>query len=210
MQYKKKTAFTITEIMIVCTIIGVIAVFTMSSFITYSGAIKSKTALKKGCNALADVVGMETSVNSNFVNPDDTAKLMNLISEKMNIKYYLSCSEDNCVAVFQNPQIGYWAINEDNIGFRVRQGTKDCEDKVAINAMQSTQDAEDSTCMSILIDSGCLASTKNPSACREIPDNKDEITSNKFEGSQMRVFMSKDGITFGSEESMAAGIIMAE
>ena len=52
--------------------------------------------------------------------------------------------------------------------------------------------------------------TKSPSGCSELPDDKNTLLSGSFADSQVRVFMSLDGIVFGNEENVAAGIIMAE
>lgn len=210
MRRRNKKAFTIIEIISALVIIGVIAVFTMPSIISYSNALQAKTALKKACNTLISAVGMVTSVNYTFMTPDDDTKLMDIINSKMNIKYYLNCASGNCEKVFQNPQVGFWAINDDNIGFQVEKGSSNCADTITINTAESASAAKDMTCLSVLIDANCIAKAKTSSSCQMIPDDKDKISSNFFEGTQIRVFMSKDGIATGNPDNTAGGIIMAE
>jgi type II secretory pathway pseudopilin PulG len=212
-----KKAFSISEILLVLIILGIIAALTVPPLMRKTNHAQIQTTLKKGFSTLANAYRQEFSAKRPPVSPDDTDIVMDAIKHNIGIRYYLICAdESNCTMSYDATQApaGSWAVGEDNVAYRVIPGGSNCANKLALNQLTSSTEATAATCVVVLIDADCIAKHNNPSFCAEIPDGTDNLNNaikeNRFSGTQMRAFVADKSIASGSPESTAAGIITSQ
>ena len=209
-----KKGFTVAEVLLAITIIGVICVLTLPSLSGKVQTTKTKKALKKGFAVLANLYTTEYVIKPAPATNNDGEKIMSAINKNLNIKYYLTCNEGVCEQQYTPQPMGSWVVTEDLIAYKIIKGESNCADKYTISEIGNSADATAATCLAILIDDGCLAKFNDERECLEIPDGTEEaatkIKQNILEGNQMRAFVSSTGITSGNAETVASGIIMSE
>lgn len=158
MQKSCKQAFTLAEILIVLTIIGVMAVMTIPSLIQGTNSQQKITLFKKAFNALTNAYATEFAVKAkptnskvkggegddknNAVAGDSGLALFTALANQLNVKYFVLASsgakEYNKTTVLTAEATTvdtYWIVTEDGIGYRVERGGIDpCQPKLDVNA----------------------------------------------------------------------------
>ena len=211
-----KKGFTLGEILIVLMILSFIFVLTVPSLVKNTNGAQTKTALKRGFASLANAYMSEFVTRPAPQTKEDTDKIINMINDNLNIKYYLNCNGSKCEEKYNKSEqnLDSWIVTEDFVAYKIIQGGSNCIDKATLNQISNSKDATEASCFAIIIDSGCITKKKDKSECTEIEDGTAElaekIKKNKFTGNQMRAFVSSTGVASGNTDTVAAGIIASQ
>lgn len=154
-----KKGFTLAEILIVLTIIGVMAVMTIPSLVQNSNSQQKITLFKKGFNAVTNAYATEFAVKSPPKNSsdDEKEKMWNALNNQLNVKYYIDVSTGAKTKIFnintvKELDVPYRVIvTEDGIGYAISaNGSENCKTKLATNEPKNSSDIEgNNSCMTI-------------------------------------------------------------
>lgn len=213
-----KFGFTLAEILIVLTIIGVMAVMTIPSLIQNANSQHKVALFKKAFNALSNAYATEFAVKTppKSWNDGETSKggmkVFDAISNQMNIKYYVKLTgADYSVLrkVFTRPTANaslYWSIAEDGISYRVFYGNtdRDCPSKLDLNKCTATETVRnDISCIFIVVDVDGPFNGPNANC-----NDGDDI--NNLSGCDIiRFWVTSDGITSGNPDCTISGRIIS-
>ena len=210
-----KKGFTLSEILIVMVVIGVIVAIVVPSLCAKANAASIKKTLQKGFSVLANAYSIEFAVKPLPKTKDDGEKVIDALRNNTQIKSYLTCEGGVCSQKYEVQPVGSWIITDDNIAYKVIQGgAENCATKQTITQIRNTNDAIQATCLAVVIDSGCVSKHMNEKNCVAIQDGTQELAkktkTNNFIGEQMVVFVSNSGITTGNPDYTASGVITSE
>ena len=163
--FKKKKGFTLAEVMVALTLIGVISVLTVPSLVTNTSVKKKVMAFKKANLTLNDAFVNANTYNSGFLN--NSYNLLEAMSKYMGVKFYMDASNtiqathglntnSNTAGTTSN-----WVITNDGIAYRFTQltGNNGCvnnnndrtRDVLHVNTATTTP-TQAQACYSVLID----------------------------------------------------------
>ena len=214
--FMKNRGFTLAEILIVLTIIGVMAVMTIPSLMQNTNSQQKIALFKKGFNAVSNAYATEFVTKSSPNNVNDYCALLGAIENQLNIKYYYFRAGENETSekLFTKPNINeltvdnchqYYAIAEDGISYRVaRYGENhSCLTKLEINSqtVAVTHNTGIRSCGHIEIDiNGPL---KGPNKICNLDDYSNGMNCDKI-----NLYVASDGLATGNPDNMAGAKII--
>ena len=236
----KKNAFTLAEILIVVSIIGLIAAYTVPSLLR--GVIEKqwKSSYKKAYNVIfnlysseravgfvpysadsASVLLMFKSLNSHlsikdYAAPPDENKINSEALYDIN-KYYnkvnfgLESNGENILVYDTNSTVSPWIITEDNIAYSVISGDG-CSTLETINSADSHVGAKKFSCVLIVVDVNGLNNGPNRIEPQIISDNalKTDDAMDILTGDRFYIYVGLNGITAGNKKNSVMGRIIAD
>ena len=224
MQKFSKRAFTLAEILIVLTIIGVMAVMTIPSLIQGTNSTQKVTLFKKAFNAITNAYATEFAVKAKPTGNTEANQILvfNALKNQLNVKYFVKAKatsgEGASASVASNAaysgeklyeitslnnasKLNLWIVTEDGIGYKVEEGgSATCDTKLNINSQDTSAKAKTKSCVMIKVDVGGIKSTNT-----ECADNDDV---NDLRCDQTYFYVSDSGITSGNPDSVATGKII--
>ena len=211
-----KRAFTLAEILIVLTIIGVMAVMTIPSLMQNANSQQKIALFKKAFNVVSNAYATEFALKSPPTGAGDTDRdiLFDNLATQLNIKYYYKISNQSKEYTHPNSNkryADYIMVNEDGLGYMIN-GCKSgsITSKIAVN---NVKESTTKVCsISGLTVVTFLEPTKITSANISTSDIKcdDNIDLSKIKCSRIAFFVTKDGITAGNPDCIIAGRIMSD
>ena len=207
-KFYRKKGFTLSEILIVLTIIGLIAALTVPGVMSHTSQRQKLTAFKRAYTNLVSAYAQYYSMNTVPEKSSDanTVDVFNAMYKNLNTKYFIVDGTKGYTAPTTAANVAKtWIVTEDNFKYKLGTlGTNDnektCEKKLTLNTMGSDKTIDDTkaaTCYYITIDvSG---------------SNK---ANNTVNSDQIVVYVSKQGIATGSPDlkdtdKLIAGKIIA-
>ena len=147
-----KKGFTLSEILIVMTLIGVITMLTVPSLIGNMDKTTKAATLKKAYSTISGAYSQAISLKPTISNLEE---LTNEMVKYLNIKYYYA---NNAKAAVHGATAGQgnetnWMITEDGIGYKIIQNLENgiC-DKNKIDFVTSSTYSDENCCYTIAID----------------------------------------------------------
>lgn len=235
----KIKAFTLAEILIVVTVIGLIAVTTIP--VILKGVIEKqwRSSYQKAYNTISNlymserssgnlpnsnnensVLAMFKAMNSymlikDYAKPSTEEKI---ISEALydNSDYYNSINfnndnSDNNSLYVQKSTISPWIITEDNMAYCVVVG-KGCSTKENINSSGNHNNAIQNSCVLVVVDVNGLNNGPNriePQILSTNPLNKTKAI-DTLSGDRYYIYVGLNGVTAGSKKSTVTGRIVSD
>lgn len=231
-----KKAFTLAEVLVVLTTIGVIAAISIPQLTSGIKDAQYRTGYKKAYTALAEVVGIEKANNRlpKAANEAAMISFFKALDKNLKIEGYVDRIGNNTVlpkgSVHQgmvwkgdsygdpddsftsaatNSTKSPWIVTKDNMAFCITvpsSGT--CEKRSEINANEVTStEAASKSCFYISIDVNGLY--KGPNSF-----NSNDIASNqklkKLTGDRFNIAIARDGIASGSAKLTVTGRLHAD
>lgn len=197
-----KFAFTLAEILIVLTIIGVLAVMTIPSLIQNANSQHKIAMFKKAFNAVSNAYATEFAVktppSSHTSNDWHSVRLS--LTKQLNIKHF----EKGGQKVFSDPGDGYWMTTEDGMAINALYcNSNEVSPKLTITNEKSTSKACEKTAFEIRVNIDGLHKGFD-TVCA------DDTDLNKINCDTISFFVTKDGITAGNPDCTIAGRIMSD
>ena len=213
----KKQGFTLSEVLITLTLIGIITTLTIPSLVASTDKAKKATTLKKAYNSISGAYSQAITAKPGITN---LADLTNTITKYLNVKYYLADNSGTLTKTAENGAVAgkehstNWIVTEDGLGYQIYQTDEDAvctKDKVAF--VTASEYNPINSCYIITIDIDGPTKGDNVDAVVTLDNN--EIAA--ITGDRFSVFATKTGLTVGSatwssgtgyETKRAAGQVM--
>lgn len=199
-------AFTLAEILIVLTIVGVMAVMTIPSLMQNANSQHKIAMFKKAFNAVSNAYATEFATKTQPVDgSDEDYELMyNALINQLNVKYFYNPVTKT--KTFNKPDSindfsDVFMVTEDGIGYKVARYDKKCTPKLTILSKTQTMEALYSTCMHITVE---INVGSEEIAC------SNSMNLNNLKCNFIRFIIASDGITAGNPDCIIAGRIMSD
>jgi len=233
-----KKAFTLAEVLVVLTVIGIIATISMPQLTGGIDNAQYKAGYKKAFMVISNVAGMEKARGRlpKTVSKDGMISFFKAIDKNIEVDGYADRAADGSIIKYENIHGGLswkentfgdaddmltstmssdstspWIIAADGMAYTVSYPTSGtCEKKSQINASTTTAaDALSKTCLFIIVDINGLH--KGPNDME--PQVNSGITSSaklkKLTGDRYYIYIGSDGVAKGSELLTLSGRILA-
>ncbi len=199
--FKKKKGFTLAEVMVALSLIGVISVLTVPSLVKNSNVTKKAIAYKKAQLALNEAfVNSSTDGDGNITK--DIKTLLDKITKNMGVKYYSSngtnVTSAHGAAAGKNNSSN-WIITNDGIGYKFTQlqdDSKCVNNIVTINTQGTSANTESKACYKVLVDIDGPKKGENTDATVTRTDDGKKITA--ITGDRFTIYIGTDGIATGN------------
>lgn len=212
-----KKGFTLAEILIVLTIIGVMAVMTIPSLMQNSNSQQKITLFKKGFNALSNAYATEFAVKSPPKHTNDNELMWSALNNQLNVKYYVDARDGSKLytlgEIKEVPWLRRVIVTEDEIGYLVSYGyEQECESKLTANSHKKTVDAEDGimnhSCFSVVVLLDKKYKLSDWSQCVD-SEAGDSLDLNNLKCSTLTFWVTKEGVTAGNPDCTISGRIIS-
>lgn len=216
----KQRAFTLAEILIVLTIVGVMAVMTIPSLLQNANSQQKIAMFKKGFNAVSNAYATEFATKTPPKDNNDGEKLWEALNNQLNVKYYVNTNTGDKKYTIEDAKEIDWEkrviMTEDGIGYRVTRGNAEdnfqCQSKLTVNKVKSGSDLVSSSCLNIgvLLDNAYKIANKV-----ECQYNYSESSSgdtqdlNNLKCNAIWLPVAKEGITAGNPDCTITGRIIS-
>lgn len=209
----RKNGFTLAEILIVLTIIGVMAVMTIPSLIQNSNSQQKIVLFKKAFNAASNAISTEFATKTPPKSYKERHLVFDALAKQLNVKYFYRREQENeeAAKVFQPPELlpevtpEYWIVTEDGIGYRVSyEGGSDCISKLKINSKNNTHSGLVITCSFVEVD---IDGPEN--GLNIICDDNTDLTNLNCDRIKLAVANNAQ-VTAGNPDCTIAGRIMSD
>ena len=195
--FKKKKGFTLAEVMVALTLIGVISVLTVPSLMTNTNLKKKAMAYKKAQLTLNDAF---VNGNTDGSATKDLKNLVEKLTPHMGVKYY-SSNGTNVTnahgAVAGQEKSSNWIITNDGIGYKYTQIVKDdsCSNKIVdINTQATSKDTRATACYEVMVDVD--GPKKGENAFATVTTASGKVTA--ITGDRFYIYVGSDGIATGN------------
>ena len=209
-----KKGFTLAEILIVLTIIGVMAVMTIPSLIQNSNSQQKIAMFKKAFTSAVNAYDTEFALKNKPDNSTMTSvySVFDALVNQLNVKYYQHIETGEKYYTKPRTVYLYWIVTEDGIGYRMSNANDECNKKIDINAQKNATNARKQSCLFIevmpnVLKKGVIGTTGTNYDKAMCKDNTDL---NKLNCNMMRFYVAKDGITSGNPDCVFAGRVMSD
>lgn len=161
MEKNCKYGFTLAEILIVLTIIGVMAVMTIPSLMQNANSQHKIALFKKAYNAISNAYATEFATKTPPAKGSDYKLIFDALVNQLNVKYYQKQEPTNDGQKYFNyPLVNdfepwqFWINTEDGMAFDVTIYNSDtvCQSKLTVNSKTTQNELEAATCSYILVD----------------------------------------------------------
>lgn len=214
---RKGFGFTLAEILIVLTIIGVMAVMTIPSLIQNSGSQQKIALFKKAFNVVSNAYATEFATktppaNGSFANRDI---VFDGLARQLNIKYYYDYLthkkeySEPSKSSYRNNR--YIMVTEDGIGYSVDgcggSGNISVKPKTTVNSLKKDYVG---ICEETGIVVGVLLEpTKAEASLDETLICKNDVDIDNINCSEVVFYVTKQGITSGNPDCTISGRIIS-
>ncbi len=193
---KLKKGFTLSEILIALTLIGIITTLTIPSLIASTDKGHKEVAFKKAFNTISGAYSQAMAESPDISNVYD---LVDKMKPHLNVKYYLNGTTKTAAAhgtgTAAADSESYWIVTEDGMGYKIKQimANGPCaKDKVAL--VTSAGPTTTNYCYLITIDIDGPQKGAGQASTVTVENNKIAgITGDLF-----YVFATRQGLTVGS------------
>lgn len=219
----KNKAFTLAEILIVLTIIGVLAVMTIPSLLQNANSQHKVAMFKKAFNTITNAYATAFAVTNppNYSNEGGDGaggrKLFNAITNQLNVKYYVKREKkdgswENFTKQFEKPTgdfkiYEYWIVTEDDIAYLVDSEASNlaCPDKLEfLDSITSSADADGKTCFLIMVD------VDGPFKGSSVYCSDGRNLNQLQVCDRTRFYVTKNGVTAGNSKTFGGRVISNE
>ena len=213
---KRKKGFTLSEVLITLTLIGVITALVVPSLVASTGYKKKIVSFKKAYNTISGAYSQAAAnAGGGF---KDIKDLTDELVKYMNVKYYYSYEDTPKLETNHGVTSGSagtgsnWIVTEDDIAYRIVQNvdsatTSDspCKGhtKIAINtanALSTTKTEAACPCYTVTIDIDGLKKGESTTGKADpnaiVSLGTDKITN--ITGDRFKVYISESGVTVGN------------
>ena len=207
---KKKTGFTLSEVLITLTLIGIITTLTIPSLVASTDKSKKATTFKKAYNSVSGAYTQALTEKPGITNVSDLADAM---IKHLNVKYFIKPADAEVADSKPTKESTHgltksdnnkdnetnWIITEDGIGYKIKQvlqTNKACDLKKVDFAAASTFD-DTKYCYLITIDIDGPQKGNNADAEVTV-DNENEISA--IAGDRFYVYATQQGLTAGNKD----------
>jgi len=216
---KKLKAFTLAEVLIVMSILGVLAVLTVPNMINNVDAQKRNTSFKKAYNSLSSAYGSYFSNLAKPQNSKEADRVFTMLNEKLSVDYYYKEDTKTGTATkeYDKTKVSYadyWIKTNDGMAYKVLRPTKDtaCATRLTINGKTTSATAQTTTCLYITVDYNGIKGPNTACEGAGVAEGKTVITDDDIAHlsncDRISYYVADTGITAGHPEKTIAGALI--
>jgi len=233
-----KKAFTLAEVLVVLTTIGVIAALSLPQLTGGVDDAKYKAGYKKAFMVISNVAGMEKARGKlpKTVSQDGLINFFKALDKNIVVDGYADRAGNGSIIKYENiygglswkgntfgdadymltstmtsENISPWIIAADGMAYTVSYLTSGtCEKKSQINASTTTAaDAVSKTCLFVIVDINGLHKGPNDMEPQVNSGMTSSVKLKKLTGDRYYIYIGSDGVAKGSELLTLSGRILA-
>jgi prepilin-type N-terminal cleavage/methylation domain-containing protein len=207
---KKRKGFTLSEVLITLTLIGVITALVVPSLVSNTDITKKTVAVKKAYNTISGAYS-QASVNSR-TGIRNLNELMTELEKYMNIKYYMNTSNQrqSTHGVGADSEVdaaSNWIVTEDGIGYRITQNIANGGTCNTTKRQLNSGASGASACYTITIDIDGPQRGNSAAGAVTVNSTTHDVTS--ITGERFTAYIVSGGVTTGPSSNALAQLMDA-
>ena len=213
----KRKGFTLAEILLVITIIGIIGTLTISILAPSMDDGRYRVSYRKAYTAIKNMYDAERYTGMIGSIASDKGLMFKMLKKSLQVKDYAPYKDDSSIyghsdfidikdLPMDESAYDYWIITNDNIAYRVNSQGDYCKPKNVINSTTTYQQAMYASCFTLLVDVNGLSKGPNTLAPQNVDPNE---TTGVIKADRFYIYMGLDGSSPGNVSDFVTGRIVA-
>ena len=222
-----KKGFTLAEILIVLTVIGVLATMTVPTMTKSMDEAQYKTAYKKAYSVVSNVFGVMKAeglaptsqglqtLTDVYASLSSSLEKDGYSTEGVTSTKRVTTYNANEIAPTATAKWTNWIVSSDNIAYSVYSGTEGttCQTKQNLNSGGASYNGTklfSASCAVVAIDANGLNKTPNAFEAQMQSDLSNIKKLNGLTGDRFYIYIGKDGVAMGDPKSTFSGRILRD